>query len=293
MGRRLLGGARVAVGAALWALACGGESRVVEPGSGGVSGLDGSGGRGGSMPAGGNSGAPAVGCPDKAPGALAASCPVGVPEQGCRYALDCQSGPLELTYRCANGIWTVDDQGCAPFDSCEGGDFQVQCRGGAWGPLGAGGDGPAPCPSTRPDLGSDCRFSRFTGSPSCGYRCANGTGWTVASCDGASPSRWLFDGACPDDCSTYDCALRDYVATHQECTTDTDCSVVDSVCSIVGGGCGSEFLLGASGDLAEFTRLDDELTACGLSSSLPWTCASCDVAPATAICLEGVCALPP
>jgi hypothetical protein len=214
-----------------------------------------------------------------------------LPAEGCRYELECRSGPAAFTYRCSSGIWKLDERDCTqPFDACDGGDAQVQCRGGEWRLLGAGGDGPLPCPGERPALGSECSFSAVTGPPSCGFRCDAGGGWTVGSCQyGSDGGRWLFDGACPGDCGGFDRALLDYSGANATCETDGDCHLVYSACSLFAAHCSGAYLLGPSGDDSVFEQLDAELSACAETTGDPWTCTTCDALPPAPRCDSGYC----
>jgi hypothetical protein len=218
-------------------------------------------------------------------------CPSGVPDEGCRYELECRSGPAEFTYRCSSGIWKLEERDCErPFDACDGGDAQVQCRGGQWTLLGAGGDGPLSCPSERPVFGSECSFSAVTGPPYCGFPCDDGSGWTVGTCQyGGFGGLWLFDGTCPGDCGGFERALLDYVEASAACETDADCHLVYSTCSLYAD-CSRAYYLGPSGDDAVFAELDAELSACAEAMRGRWMCGICPNHPVPGPrCSSGYC----
>ncbi len=283
--------ARAGLAVGVMATACGGTSRREDGGVGGSSAQAGAAPTGGTGGGPGSGGTTGLGCPTVAPRAYAEGCPSGLPSDGCRYELECRSGTAEFTYRCSGNSWRLEERDCArPFDACDGGDAQVQCRGGLWTLLGTGGDGPLPCPNERPESGAECSFSAVTGPPFCGFPCDDGAGWTVGSCQyGSDGGRWLFDSACPGDCGGFDRALLDYLGANSGCETDADCHVVFSACSLFAAQCSGAYVLGPSGDDSVFEKLDAELSACAETTGNPWTCITCNAVPPTPRCNSGYC----
>jgi hypothetical protein len=299
--------ARWVAAATLIAAACGGQSQrtgeSAEPGTGGVGGVGGIGGVG--VSGGGSAGRPS-GCPSTPPRAavFADSCPSGLPAEGCRYTLECQSGPQEFVYRCQNEspevfvpAWSLEPVPCAePYDSCFGGDGQIRCGegGSSYMLQGYGGDPPPDCPNRRPVEASECPvgFANSTPGP-CGYRCADGSGWTLAACThGSTPPRWLLDDGCPGSCGVFERALLNYVAAHSECNTDTDCRYFISTCTVSRQICNGAIPVGPRAIQDELLSLDAALSECAASSPGEWECGGCDLLPTVARCLDGTCVMP-
>lgn len=147
-------------------------------------------------------------CPDMARFYEAMSCPAA---GKCTMSLSCASGGRVFTADCDPARGYTVSQACElPYDHCynaarpyEGAD----CVAGSWQLLGVGGNPPAPCPNEAPAVGKACRPGAFGGDREhCGYRCPDGTGWTVLSCaaadapdaGGVVPYVWQSDGACGD-----------------------------------------------------------------------------------------------
>lgn len=267
-----------------------------QPGGGGPAG----GATGGARPGGGGGtlgGSPidaGATCPATAPATAFPTCPGGLPAEGCTYELECQSGPRSFDYRCGErGSWSVDPGTCDfPSDFCWGGDAQVRCNGESWQLMGWGGDPPQDCALERPAPGAECFWSQLSPPSTCGYRCPDGTGWTVASCAfAATTSVWLLDGACPGDCSAHERALLDYVTTHRGCETDADCRYLESSCAFTRSHCSGAFAVGPSVDPAEFAHLDDALSACASEPDSGWPCGGCDAEPEAVRCVNETCTL--
>lgn len=310
--------------------ACGGQSERADgvagnpdSGSGGVAGTGGhsaaggaptGGTTGGSAAAGGTTGgsvqAGGVGgtlggsppdagtkCPAESPRTIPQPpCdPAALPPEGCTYELECQSGPQSFVYRCdERGWWSVDGSCSFPYDSCWGGDAQVRCNGEEWNLMGWGGDPPQDCAVERPLPGSECVWNQLSPPSTCGYRCPDGTGWTVASCVFEPVTDiWLLDGACAGDCSAHERALLDYVAMHRGCEADADCRYLKSFCAFTREHCSGAFAVGPSVDPAEFERLAEALDSCASEPDSGWPCAACeaDPEPDELRCVDSVCTL--
>lgn len=210
---------------------------------------------------------------------------------GCRYALECGSGPREFAYHCGERGFFVEDERCEnAFESCLGGDAQVRCMGGSWELLGGGGDGPLDCPVTPPVELSDCPYSLYSGPAVCGYPCPDSDRFTVATCVFPAGPRWLYDGACDGHCGGLDQALFGYLMMHDECTDDDDCTTVSSSCSSFAEHCSGAIAVNSSIDEATFADLDAALSSCA-SNVDTWDCARCDALPPSPRCVNGRCAL--
>jgi hypothetical protein len=308
-GEGLRRGSSAAASVVVLAAACGGESQRTGGGASATGGTGGSvggdsdrggtgrltggttgatgGAIGGTMTTGGTAGTGNVGCPEVAPQAYADTCPAHLPDEGCRYELECQSGPREFTYHCAPGGWRLEETACEnSFDACSGGVRQVQCRAGSWTLLGTGGDGPADCAVEPPDIGSACSYPIIQSAPYCGYPCPDGSGWTVATC---SPPYWLYDGVCEGDCSSLDQALADYSNGHRRCETSNDCRYLYSNCALIRSHCSGALIAGLNADEDEFAALDAELTSCSTEPESGWSCVQCDGLPPALECRDGAC----
>jgi hypothetical protein len=133
------------------------------------------------------------------------------PTGQCTETLVCASEPKTFTLDCDMTRGFSINEACnLPYDHCtkpgkpwDGAD----CLNGHWQLLGVGGNPPAPCPPEAPAVGQSCRSGASFGADRehCGYRCPDGTGWTVLSCaatgappdpTGVVPFAWQSDGAC-------------------------------------------------------------------------------------------------
>jgi hypothetical protein len=133
----------------------------------------------------------------------------------CTRAFTCASGDRTFTLHCdpmpppapaGAHTWSLDAPCELPFDHCHsdvGPSPGADCIGGQWRLLGVGGNPPAPCPMEAPTVGVACRPGGFGGDrEQCGYRCADGTGWTILGClpghadAGITPNTWQSDAAC-------------------------------------------------------------------------------------------------
>jgi hypothetical protein len=152
-------------------------------------------------------------CPDRQTYA-----PVSCPPAGqCTETLVCASQPKTFTLDCDTTRGYSLNEACdLPYDHCtkpakpwDGAD----CLNGRWQLLGVGGNPPAPCPAEAPAVGQSCRSGASFGADRehCGYRCPDGTGWTVLSCaetgappdpSGVVPFAWQSDGACGSPAGT-------------------------------------------------------------------------------------------
>jgi hypothetical protein len=207
----------------------------------------------------------------------------------CAYDFTCQSGPATVTYACTSGRWTADTTCSFSGDWCA--QRRLHCQGGTWSDYtGMGGNPPVPCPEQAPAPGSGCTLPpAFSGAVSCGYRCADGT-WTEGGCVGAPTGGvWLNDGACAGDCSAAERALRDYAALHASCTTDADCKVLSSQCTLTSQHCSGAFAVGASADASEWAALDAALTSCAAEHGGSWQCATCNTIPPPPSCIDQYC----
>lgn len=135
-------------------------------------------------------------CPADAPTSYEA-CPIGE-DASCTYTLDCQSGPVQLTFVCSEDEfgWRVADQACDfEYDSCMG--TELYCSGQWWMPQGT--NPPSPCPNDPPEEFSTCWAGGMGGMHEhCGYRCDETGAWTVATCSGTfdEEGSWEYDGTC-------------------------------------------------------------------------------------------------
>ncbi len=166
---------------------------------------------------GGSGGAGEPSCPATPPNLTdATECTPEIQQAGgCRYHVECQSGPVDLTFTCKQDgssvvQWTVTPDACSfPFDTCPG--TNVRCHSGQWLTR-QPGDPPQACPDTCPETKpapgaetcitcpADCTLCATV---SCGYRCSSGSGWTVGTTvapdAGCTSGIWQFDDACGDE----------------------------------------------------------------------------------------------
>jgi len=138
-------------------------------------------------------------CPAEPPGPFDSDCDVPA-DALCLYDVACQSGERELAFSCdtETGNWELEPTTCAlPHDSCPG--TQYHCASTWRMPIGT--NPPSPCPEQPVVAGNACNDMQMGGTYSqCGYFCADGTTWTVATCDGADfvvDGIWTYDDACP------------------------------------------------------------------------------------------------
>jgi hypothetical protein len=148
----------------------------------------GQGGAGGSTP---------LNCPAKAPSAYDQCTLEG--EGACTYTIECQSGPVELSFTCSESEygWRVLEQPCDfEYDSCPG--TELYCSGTWWMPQGT--NPPAPCPDEMPAENATCFGGGFGGvHEHCGYRCESDPSvWSVTTCysEPGMDGEWESDGAC-------------------------------------------------------------------------------------------------
>jgi hypothetical protein len=175
--------------------------------------IGGAGGTGGAMKIILNPPGPVVTeCPASPPFGAAVTCPA---TGKCTETLVCASQSKTFTVDCDPMQGFRIDEACnLPYDHCtrpgkpgEGAD----CVNGAWRLLvgGPSTNPPAPCPAEAPAVGQACRFGSGFGADRehCGYRCPDGTGWTVIGCattgapadaNGFLLAAWQSDGACND-----------------------------------------------------------------------------------------------
>jgi hypothetical protein len=138
-----------------------------------------------------------VDCPAEPPSPYAVC---RLPEDGaCTYTIDCQSGPVELTFTCSEDAfgWVVAAKDCDyEYDSCPG--TELYCVGQWWMPEGT--NPPSPCPNPPPTEFSPCTTGAFGGvHQHCGYPCEDdaSSGWTIATCSGDfAEGVWEYDSAC-------------------------------------------------------------------------------------------------
>lgn len=151
----------------------------------------------GSSGAGGAGGGEPIDCPPEPPTSYEPCTLSG--EGACSYTLDCQSGPVALSFGCSpeSGLWTVLEQPCEyEYDSCPG--TELYCAGQWWLPEGT--NPPSPCPDPAPAELSECFSGGFGGvHQRCGYPCGDdaSSGWTIATCSGEFDAEvWEYDDAC-------------------------------------------------------------------------------------------------
>lgn len=164
--------------------ACGGAA-VVDPSSsssGAGTGGSGAGGFGGNTSA----------CPAEPPGDGYGQCAISQGET-CTYEIDCQSGPVSLTFAC-DGVWRLPSQSCdMPYDSCPGTHYH--CDGEWWMPTAT--NPPSPCPPELPEEGTACYAGGMGGVwEDCGY--AERDCWFVATCvqDPSGAGQWEHTDTC-------------------------------------------------------------------------------------------------
>jgi hypothetical protein len=277
----------------------GGASGASGAGSGGDAGAAGGGGEaagageagtaGGTLDGGGadapspDANGPA--CPAQPPGQWDECPPEVALSGGCAYSLACQGGQVTLVYQCSTsgyGTWQIVPQACQHlFDSCPGTD--VNCWGGTW-QMPEGTNPPPPCPPERPALGDACAVG-FGGSATCGYRCQDGTGWTVASC--SALSSWILDGECPGDCSLEEAALIEFVAANKSCVDKADCKIEYVACSATREHCSGAFYVNVQTDPVQLGVHAEVLSSCvSMSGGSCWGCGAPAPSPD---CVYGRC----
>jgi len=224
---------------------------------------------------------------------------------GCRYRVDCQSGPVDLTFTCKQDgssvvMWSVVSDTCSsPFDSCPGAN--PRCYTGIWvsqAPSNPPQPCPETCPETKPAPGTAVCFAcsqdcAICSASSCGYRCSSGGAWTVGSTyragAGCANGVWLFDGACPGDCSMEERALHELASANKSCTTAADCKVLRSECAFTKETCGGAFYVNASTDGAKWAELASALAACADIDGGEWSCDACNAIDPAPDCVSGRC----
>jgi hypothetical protein len=150
------------------------------------------------------------------------------------------------------------------------------------------GDSPTEgCPLERPAVGDACAPGA-NGAPTCGYPCALGTGWSVASCKSVGKQHaFLFDAACAGDCSKELAALGDFVQQSSQCNTAADCKIVYAVCPPIAEHCSGAVYLNTSADLGQWNALSQAYDSCHQGGG--FGCALCDGLPPPPACQDGVC----